>query len=182
MRILAFTILGMVLITMQTSLLQVLPEWLGLPDLLFLLIVFAAIYFEVFQGVLLCLVLGTFMEVFSGYFLGLYVISYLLVFGLVRSASTGLAIKDQSQQPAIAAVSYLLSGGLTYVFTSMLADESLSPWSWGEVLRQVLIITILAIPFNCLFHKVMVVCDKKHERKSFFSRNKFNEGNRYRPK
>jgi rod shape-determining protein MreD len=182
MRIAAFIILGMVLITMQTSLLQVLPEWLGLPDLIFLLIIFAAIYFEILQGVVLCLVLGTFMEVFSGYFLGLYVISYLLVFALVRSVSTGLAIKDQSQQPAIAAVTYVLAGGFTYIFTSMLADESLSPWSWGEVLRRVLIITILTIPFNCVFRQVMKLCDKKYERKSFFSPNKFYKGNRYRPK
>lgn len=181
MRIFAFTFIGLLLITFQTSVLSVLPYWLGFPDLLFILIVFAAINFEVFQGIIICLILGTVMEVFSGYFLGLYVVAYTTVFFVIRGVSAGLAIDESSQQPAITALAYLLACGIVYFFSFMLAEEGPSPWYWGEILRQVLIITILTIPFNSLYQMVLKQCDRKYERRSFFKK-RFTKGNRYRPK
>lgn len=180
MRIPVFLVIGMILVAVQTSIFQGLPEWVGVPDLLFILIVFSAIYMEVTQGAVLCLVLGTAMDVFSGYYLGLFVLAYFIVFFLIRAISARLAIKESSQQPAITALAYLLAYGQVYVFSAMLAEEDLSPWSWGEVLQRVLIITILTIPFNRIFRLVLDQCDKKHEKRSFF-KNKYRKGNRYRP-
>jgi rod shape-determining protein MreD len=171
----------MALLAVQTSIFNGLPEWIGVPDLLFILIVFSAIYLQAIEGVILCLVLGTAIEVFSGYYLGFYVLSYILVFFLIRSVSAVLAIKEPSQQPAVAALAYLLANGLVYVFSAMLAEESLSPWSWGVMLQRVLIITVLTIPFNRIFHVVMQQCDKKYEKRSFF-RKRYGKNNRYRPK
>ncbi len=181
MRLPIFLAIGILLITVQTSIFQALPEWIGMPDLLFILLVFSAIYLKLSQGIVLCLVLGTAMEVFSGYFLGLYVLSYSLVFFLIRAVSAILAIKEASQQPAITALAYLVAHGLLYLFSSMLAEEDLSPWSWGGILKRVLIITILTIPFNRIFHLVMQQCDKKYERRSFFMKRR-GKNNRYRPK
>jgi hypothetical protein len=45
----------------------------------------------------------------------------------------------------------------------------------------VLIITVLTIPFNRIFHVVMQQCDKKYEKRSFF-RKRYGKNNRYRPK
>lgn len=181
MRIAVFLLIGLFLLTVQTSLFQGLPEWIGTPDLLFILVVFAAIYLDITQGAILCLVLGTAMEVFSGYFLGLYVLSYFIIFFLIRAVSSILSIKEPSQQPAITALAYLLANGLVYVFSLMLVEEDLSPWSWGGILQRVLIITILTIPFNRIFQLVMHQCDTKHEKRSFFVK-KYGKNNRYRPK
>jgi rod shape-determining protein MreD len=180
MRITVFSLIGLLFIIIQTSLFQGLPEWMGMPDLLFILIVFAAIHLRIVEGVILCFVLGTAMEVFSGYFLGLYILSYCLTLLLIRAVSSRLIIKEVVQQPAITALAYLLSSGLVYVFSSMLAEGELSPWGWGRILQRVLIVTILAIPFNRIFHLVMKQCEKKYEKRSFFTK-KYGTDNRYRP-
>ena len=178
MRIPVFLFLGLLLIPLQTSLLDSLPAWLGMPDLLFLLIVFMAIHLRTHQGALLCLFFGTAMEVFCGYFLGLHVITYMLIFFLIKGISTALAIDESTHQPPIAALGYLLTSGIIYIFTAMLADQTLSPWAWGKVLQRVLMVTILVIPTNRFFLMIRAICDHKYETKSFYRRKK--SGNRYR--
>ena len=182
MRILVFLILGLVLLTLQTSLLPIIPEWFGRPDLLFLLIVFVAIYMTIIEGVVLCLFLGTAMEVVSGSFLGMYILAYGVVFIMIRSFSSWFSMENSSPLPGIFALSYLLSQGLIYVFTSMLADESMVPWVWGEVLLRVLIVAVLSLPCHAIFQGVLKICDQRREKRSFFTRRVSKKGNRYRPR
>lgn len=182
MRIPVFTILGVVLLSLQTSFLPIIPEWLGLPELLFLLIVFASVYLSIAEGVVLCLVFGMAMEVVSGSFLGIYVVSYGAIFFMIRGFSAWIAMEHSSSLPGIAALAYLLSRGLVYVFTAMLTDESLAPWVWGDVLLRVLIVAVLILPFDALFQLILEKCDAKRQRRSFFRRRSFKSGNRYRPR
>ncbi len=87
MQTLVFLILGTVFIILQTTLFQCLPVWIGIPDLIFLQIVFMAIHLRVYQGAFLTLVFGIVLEVFSGYFLGLYALAYILVFFIIKGLS-----------------------------------------------------------------------------------------------
>ncbi|TFG37707.1 MAG: rod shape-determining protein MreD, partial [Desulfobacterales bacterium] len=66
MPIISYFSLGVFLLILQTSLLTILPEWIGSPDPFFVLIVFVAIRLKLVHGAVLLLVLGLMMDIFSG--------------------------------------------------------------------------------------------------------------------
>jgi len=162
-------------------LLPAIPVWFGMPELLFLLVVFVAIYMTVVEGIVLCLFLGTAMEVVSGSYLGIYVVSYGVILFVVRGFSAWISMESSSSLPGIAAAAYLVNRSLIYIFTSMLTDDPLAPWVWGDVLLRVLIVAVLVLPADSLFQLVLKICDTKRRKESFFRRRSFRKGNRYRP-
>ncbi len=176
MRTLAFILTGYAIIVAQTTLFQVLPAWIGAPDLLLLLIVFLAISFDIPRGGLICLLLGIGQDVCAGYFTGLHVIAYLLVFFVVKGLAQALVINEANHQPPVVAASYLGSCAVVYACTSMLADSPIAPWSWGSVLLRLLIVIILVVPANRFFEFLYRFFDPRKRR--FFSQDR--KGNRYR--
>ncbi|NIQ09911.1 MAG: rod shape-determining protein MreD, partial [Gammaproteobacteria bacterium] len=70
MFIVIFLILGILILVVQTTFLQLVPGWLGQPDILFLLIVYIACQKEILAGAVSILLLGLLLDVFSGVFLG----------------------------------------------------------------------------------------------------------------
>lgn len=182
MRFIIFLLLGFFFIGLQTTLFQALPKWIGLPEFLFLLIVFIAIHFPTAKGAILTLIFGTLTEVTSGYFLGIYSIAYLLIFFIIKGLSAGLAIDESNYQPPIVAIGYLLANSIVYMCTAMLAEESLIPWNWGEILQRLLIITILTVPMNIIFEALWQKRIKIDDSQIFFKLFQQQKGNRYRNK
>lgn len=180
MRIFLFLLLGILFVALQTTVFQAFPEWVGVPDLLFLLIVFLALHGKTETGALLTILFGVAIEVFSGYFLGLYVVAYLLVFLIIRWLSARLSLNELNHQPPLAALAYLFVNAFVYLSSLMLADESPRPWSWGAILQRVLIVTILSIPASrCLF-SVTEWCDRHRKHRSLFRQKKGNYYNKER--
>ena len=177
MKILLFLLLGVLFLALQSTVFQAFPEWIGTPDLLFLLIVFLAIHFKPGTGALLTLLLSIGLEVFSGYFLGLYAIAYLLVFSLIKWLSLRFALKEVTQQPSLAVLAYLFVNAFVYLSSMMLADVNPNSWWWGGILQRVLIVTILASPVNRVLFSMMLWCDKGAIRRPFFRHQK---GNQYK--
>ena len=64
MLIFIFLILGIVILVLQTTFLQLLPSWLGKPDILFLLIVYVAFKADILRGAFIILLLGLLMDTF----------------------------------------------------------------------------------------------------------------------
>lgn len=170
-----FLTLGILLLLLQTTMFQILPEWLGKPALLFTLIVFLAIRVNTLQGVILVLLLGMIMDVFSGIFLGLYPVIYLLLFFLIKQASRHLAIEEPIYQPPLLVISYLLASSLVFILTFLLAPENRVDWSWSYTLLQILILSIISIPLFTLYNNVLSICNRKNKL-SFFKRR---TGNRF---
>ena len=177
MKTILFLLLGVLFLTLQTTVFQAFPEWIGVPDLLFLLIVFMALHCKPGAGTLLTLLLSVGVEVFSGYFLGLYAIAYLLAFTIIKWMSGRFALKEVHQQPALAALAYLVVNAFVYLSSLMLTNESSHPWGWGAILQRVLIVTILAIPVNRWLFSISSWCEQKHPQRSFFRQKK---GNQYK--
>jgi len=174
MRNILFFLLGILFIALQTTVLQALPEWIGVPDLIFLLIVFLALHAKPGMGTLLTVLFGVALEIFSGYFLGLYALAYLLVFFLIKGLSARFALNALSHQPSLVALAYLFVSAFVYLSSLMLADESLAPWSWGAILQRTLIVTILAIPLTRWFSSIMAWCDRRRKQHSLFRQKKGN--------
>jgi rod shape-determining protein MreD len=174
MRFFVFFLLGILFLSLQTTVFQSFPEWVGVPDLLFLLILFLALYFKPWPGAVLTVLFGFGMEVFSGYFLGLYVMAYLAVFFVVKGLAAHFALDALNHQPPLAALTYLFVNAFVYVSSLMLADGSLYPWGWGLMLQRALIVTILVIPVNRCLSIIAAWCDKRPKQRSLFGQKKGN--------
>jgi len=155
MFIIIFLILGILVLVVQTTFLQLLPAWLGNPDILFLLIVYIACQTEILQGAVLILLLGLLMDVFSGIFLGLYPVIYLLVFAFIKGISRRISINEFAYQVPLALISYLLVSIGMFLFSYSLAPDTPPQWSWGLILLQLLMLAVIGGPVFGIFDAIM---------------------------
>jgi rod shape-determining protein MreD len=146
MFILIFLILGILVLVVQTTFLQLLPAWLGQPDILFLLIVYIACQKEILAGAVIILLLGLLMDVFSGVYLGLYPVIYLLVFAFIKGVSRKIAINQFAYQVPLAVISFLLVSIFMFLFSYSLAPDSPPQWSWGQIILQLLMLAVIGAP------------------------------------
>ena len=162
-----FFILGIVLLTLQTSLFQSFPDWLGRPDLLFVLFIFLATRSNIYQGAILAILFGSLMDIFSGVYLGVYPVLYLLLYITLKGLSTHFMLNDQTYQAPLVAVSYLIFNIGIVIFSLVLATENALMWAWGQVLLQMLILSVITLPLFRLFDLIIVRLDKRPSKLSF---------------
>lgn len=173
----SFLIVGIFLITFQTTVLQFLPSWLGSPDLVFILIAFLAYRFEVLPGLLLSFIFGWMMDVISGIYLGTYLIEYLLFFVTLNTLTVNSPLKESAYQVPLVGVFYYLVQFLLYFILSIIANDSMAVWSWSRVLRETIILTVATIPCFLLFNSFNEFILK---RKAIKRSSRKKAGNRYR--
>ena len=155
MFIVIFLILGILILVLQTTFMQLLPPWLGKPDILFLLIVYISCQSEILLGAVVILLLGLLMDVFSGVFLGLYPVVYLLVFAFIKGISRRIAINEFAYQVPLALISYLLVSTGMFLFSYSLAPDIPPQWSWGTMLLQLLMLAVIGAPVLGMFDAIM---------------------------
>lgn len=154
MKTLAFLLIGMFLIVMQTTVLQILPDWFGYPDLIFILIAFVAFRFDWLRGCILAFVLGWMMDVVSGIYLGVFAVKYVIVFFMLFLLTQNSPVKESAYQVPLVGVSYFISQFGFYVMLSITAADLVSPWSWNRVGRETIILMIATIPCFLLFNSL----------------------------
>jgi rod shape-determining protein MreD len=157
MYIIIFLILGILILVVQTTFLQLLPPWLGKPDILFLLIVYISCQSDILRGSVLILLLGLLMDVFSGVFLGLYPVIYLLVFAFIKGISRKIAINEFAYQVPLAVISYLFVSIGMFLFSFSLAPDTPPQWSWGTILLQLLMLAVIGAPVFGILDIIMNV-------------------------
>ena len=156
----SFLVFGLLLFVLQTTLFSLLPAWFGRPDLTFLFVVFLAYRFDAIKGAVLVFFIGLLMDIFSGVFVGIYPTVYLLVFFILKILSKHIANESTFQAP-LAIISYLLSASGIFIITTMLAPDALIEWSWRTMLLQIIMLTVVAIPFFSLCELYLTFCSKK---------------------
>ena len=131
-----FIILGSFLLVIQTSVLTLLPKWIGSPDLLFLLVLFIASRMDICRGILLAMIYGLMMDVFSGVILGLYPAVYLGIIVTIKYLNRHILLDEPSRQPLLAALSYLACSGAVYLTTALFGPNTSIYWGWRDLLLQ----------------------------------------------
>ena len=177
MQIVSFLIIGIFLITFQTTVLQFLPSSLGSPELVFIRIAFLAYRFEVLKGLLISFLLGWMMDVMSGIYLGMYLIEYLLFFITLNTLTLNSPLKESAYQVPLVGVFYYLVQFLLYFVLSIMVNDSMVVWSWSRVLRETIILTVATIPCFLLFNTFNEFLLK---RKAMKRSSRKKTGNRYR--
>ena len=158
MLILCFLVLGVVLIVIQSTLLQFLPAWFGRPDLVYILVAFIAYRFDWISGLLLVFLLGWMMDVVSGMYLGTFPLQYFLVFVSLKILSENSPVKETAYQVPLVGISYFLVQMALYSIYSLTLPDTIPEWSWGMVIMMSLVLVVATIPcfllYNSLFEYV----------------------------
>ncbi len=144
--------LGLLLLAIQTTIFHLMPAWLGRPDLLFLLLVFIALYCEPFRGLILTLLLGLLVDVLSGIYLGVIPLVYLLFFLGTKALTRHLALQDSINQVHVVVVGFLTTTAVGHLLTSLLGPEYYQLWNWSLLLQNLVILSVICLPFLHLCH------------------------------
>jgi len=161
MLILSFLLVGIVLIVCQSSVLYFLPSWMGNPDLIFILITFLAYRFDWLRGLLLVLVFGWIMDVASGLYLGTYPLLYLFLFIFLKLLKESSPVKEAVYQIPLVGAACLIGYSCLYVFYFLALPGVLPDWSWGTMIRQILILVVASIPCFLLYNKLFEQISKR---------------------
>jgi rod shape-determining protein MreD len=170
-----FIILGAFLLIVQTTILVRMPAWLGNPDLLFLLVLFVATRVDSYRGIILVMIYGLMMDIFSGFVPGLYPAVYLGLFLTIKYISRQVIVVEPTHQPPLAAVCYLLCSGAIYLYMAIFNPGTNIFWSWRDLLLQMLILAILALPSFHVLSRIVVKIDTNKKRMSLAGKG----GNRF---
>lgn len=168
MLVISFFFIGTLLLTLQTTLFQILPEWVGKPELLFVLIVFLGVRLDIYKGAVLTLLFGLLMDIFSGIYLGLHPVIYLLLFFALKGVTRHLAIDEYTHIIPLVVLSYLFTCCGIFVFATFLAPENQLEWYWSKTLLQALILSVISIPFFSLYDGLQRLLNRAPARPSLF--------------
>ena len=161
MLILCFLALGVMLIVIQSTLLQFLPAWFGRPDLIYILVAFIAYRFDWFRGLFLVIFFGWIMDVVSGVYLGTFPLQYFLVFISLKILSENSPMKETAYQVPLVGISYFLVQMALYSIYSLTMPDTIPEWSWGRVVLIATILIMATIPCFLLYNSLFEYLRKK---------------------
>lgn len=177
MRVLGFFIIGVFTVVFQTTILPMLPDLLGRPDLVFILVAFAAYRFDWLRGIFLAFACGWMMDVVAVSHLGLFVFEYLLVFGCLHTLVMTSPMKESTYQVPLVGISYMLGQFILYLSLGLVVSGSFMEWSWDRVFRETVVMMIASIPCFLLFNAFFEYFQNRKPASRFVRRK---SGNRFR--
>ncbi len=160
----AFWLLGIALIVAQTTFLQYLPMWLVRPDFVFILVSFIAYRFAWVPGVLLAFFLGWTIDVVAGIHLGIYPLSCLIVFAILKVVTSRRLIKESTYQIPLVGLCYFLMQIFFYFAHTVLLPEEIPEWSWVVAVQRTALVVFSAIPLFVLFNSLYEYIKKSRLR------------------
>ncbi len=149
-----YLLLGVLLVVVQTSMLQLLPGNFARPDIIFLLVAFSAYKLPWIPGVFLSFSLGWMLDVLVAANLGYYPFIFLAVFVILKTITVNSPVKESAYQIPMVGVSYFLLQIGLYFFATISAAHAIPDWSWGQVVQDTLLLILAAIPFFLVFNSL----------------------------
>lgn len=159
-----FFILSVIIIVCQTTVFQLFPGWLGRPDFLYIIVVFAAYRLGWVNGLVLVFTTGWMLDAVSGIQLGIYPLQNILVFATLKIITESSPFKESAYQVPLVGVSYFIVQMGFYFFYTVLMPGTLPGWSWNRILQETIILVVATIPafvvlniFHDFFQKRRVI-------------------------
>lgn len=159
-----FMAVGILLIVLQTTILQDLPGNFGRPDIIYLLVAFAAYRFAWVPGIILCFTVGWIFDVLIGVNLGIYPLECMFVFCCLKFISTNSPIRSSAYEIPLVGMSYFLLQILVFFFSSLTVPENLPEWSWGRIIQDTFLLVLAAIPSFLLFNSLYQYLEDRAKR------------------
>ena len=179
MVVLVYTLLGLLLIILQTTIFMFHPLWVGAPDLYFILVAFLAYRIDLLRGLIILFPISWTMDVYSGVVIGTYPAICFSAFFLLKIMDAKMPVRESLYQIPLVGVSYLVVSRVVYTVLSFFEPGVLSPWSWPLMLLRVILLVLFAWPLFRFFEFV-----NKRLQQNFvpFKMLRIRTGNRYRSK
>jgi len=152
MLIFFFLFLGIFTVVMQSTFFPLLPDWLGRPDFIFILVVFAAYKFGWIHGLFYAFVLGWMTDVMSGIQLGIFPLQYILLFTFLKVITENSPLKESAYQVPLVGFSYFIIQMGFYFLYSIILPGTLPEWSWNRMVQETIIILLATIPSFIAFN------------------------------
>lgn len=177
MLVLGFTLFGVLLVVLQTSVFMLYPTWLLAPDFYYILVAYLAYRFDFFRSIIILFFLGCVLDVFSGTILGMYSLICFSGFFMLRYIAQKLPLSESLYQTPLIGVSYLVVFWISYILISLFKPGLLIEWSWWKMIIRTCLVVAFSYPFFPLFEAL-----NKRLRKGFSVRKKVRvrTDNRYR--
>jgi len=177
MRTVIFFLLAVSLVVLQTTVLQLGPDWFRAPDLVFILVSFIAYRFDWLRGLMLVFGCGWMMDVVAASSPGVFVFEYLLVFLALSVLAKNSPVKESAYQVPLVGLVYFMVQVLVYGMLTMLDSESLPSWSWGRLTRETVIVVAATIPGFALLNSFYEYLQQRKTASRIIYRK---SGNRFR--
>ena len=177
MIVVVFTLLGLLLIVMQTTIFMFNPLWVAAPDLYYILVAYLAYRFDLLRGLIIIFPLSWTLDVFSGVVLGTYPVICFGAFLLLKAMAAKIPVRESLYQIPLIGVSYLVISKMVHLVLSFFEPGTITPWSWVDMGIRVALIILLAFPLFRLFE-----CIYKRLQRNFipYKMLRVRVGNRYR--
>jgi rod shape-determining protein MreD len=159
--ILIYFLLGILLIVLETTLLQSFPAWIGRPDFVYILVAYTAYRFAWIPGLLLTFSLGWVMDALTGVNLGVYPLECLAVFASLKALTTNNPLRESTYQIPLVGVSYFIVQLVQYFLYSFTLPEMLPDWSWGRLIGETGILVVATIPCFLLLNALSEFLQKR---------------------
>lgn len=179
MLVISFILIGVLLITVQTTVFMLSPVWLMAPDFYFILVAFLAYRMDLFRSLIILFPLSCLLDVFSGIMPGTYTLLCFGGFFQLRLMAQKMPVNESLYQVPLIGVSYLAISWVVYIFLSFLDSTALVPWSWPKMLIRAGLVML----FAPLLFKIFTWLNKRMQRSFLPMRKlKVRSGNVYRRK
>lgn len=149
-----YLLLGVVLVVLQTSMLQFFPGSFFRPDVIYLLVAFSAYKLPWIPGLFLAFSFGWMLDVLVAANLGCYPFIFLAAFVVLKMITISSPVKESAYQIPMVGVSYFLLQLGLYFFATVTAEHAVPDWSLGQVVQDTLLLILAAIPFFLVFNSL----------------------------
>ncbi len=151
MIVIGFTVLGVLLVVLQTSVCMIHPVWLLAPDFYYILVAYLAYRLDLLRSLIILFFLGCVLDVFSGTILGMYSLLCFSAFFLLRCAARKMPVSESLYQVPLIGVSYLVISWIAYVLVSIFEPGTLVEWYWWKMMVRTGLIVVFAYPLFRFF-------------------------------
>jgi len=165
-RILLLLLLGVIFLTLQTTLLASLPIQRIRPDLVLILTLYLGFFYPPISGGVIALSMGLLMDLFSGNSFGLYTLSRPLIFSIAHFFKGRFYLESFSSQFLFVFISGMVEGLLLIALLGILNPGPLGhfyPLFFTSLLPQSVFTGFITPILFFLIHKISLYCSMSME-------------------
>ena len=151
---LAFIVVGLLLVTVQTTLFMPGPIWVFAPDLYYILVAYLAYNIDIFRSVAIILPISCVMDVYSGTIIGMYPAICYCGYFLLKFIVSKIPVRSSLYQLPLIAVSYLMVCWFIVVLLNFFQPEAGMFWSWSPMFLRAALLYLCSYPLFRLFARL----------------------------
>lgn len=154
MVVVKFTLVGLLLVVLQTTILVPASSWFPPPDLAFVLVAFLAFRLDLLHSLIVLFLLSCVLDVVCGTVLGSNALICFGGFFLLKLVAGRLPARETLYQIPLIGAAYLITHWVVYLLLDFLMRDEIVPWSWWQMASRAVFVIILAYPLFFFFEKV----------------------------